>query len=73
MARMAVQPHRRLMLSRISNEGVDAWEVLVSIALLVLMIVAALWVAARIYRAGVLLYGQRPGVRAVWHMMRSGI
>jgi ABC-2 type transport system permease protein len=73
MARMAVQPHRRLMLSRISNEGVDAWEVLVSIALLVLMIVAALWVAARIYRAGVLLYGQRPGARAVWHMMRSGI
>jgi ABC-2 type transport system permease protein len=45
----------------------------VSIALLVLMIVAALWVAARIYRAGVLLYGQRPGARAVWHMMRSGI
>jgi len=62
-----------MMLSRISNDGVDAWEVLVSIALLVLMIVAALWVAARIYRAGVLLYGQRPGARAVWHMMRSGI
>ena len=33
-----------------------------SIALLVAMIVAALWIAARIYRAGVLLYGQRPGV-----------
>ena len=62
-----------MMLSRISNDGVDAWEVLLSIALLVLMIVAALWVAARIYRAGVLLYGQRPGARAVWHMMRSGI
>ena len=62
-----------MMLSRISNDQVELWEVLLSIGLLVLMIVAALWIAARIYRAGVLLYGQRPGVRAVWRLMRSGV
>lgn len=32
---------------------------------------AALWVAARIYSAGVLLYGQRPGVREVWRATRA--
>ena len=62
-----------MMLSRISDGAVQPWEVLVSVVLLIAMLGAALWVAARIYRAGVLLYGQRPGVRAVWHLMRSGV
>ena len=61
-----------MMLSRISDGAVQPWEILVSIVLLIAMLGAALWLAARIYRAGVLLYGQRPGVLAVWRLMRSG-
>jgi hypothetical protein len=30
----------------------------------------ALWVAARIYSAGVLLYGQKAGLRSVWKAVR---
>jgi ABC-2 type transport system permease protein len=62
-----------MMLSRISDGVVQPWEVVLSIALLLAMLGAALWIAARIYRAGVLLYGQRPGVLAVWRLMRSGV
>ena len=62
-----------MMLGRMSENAVQPWEVVLSIALLGAMIVAALWIAARIYRAGVLLYGQRPGVMAVWRLMRSGV
>ncbi|HEU5203616.1 MAG TPA: ABC transporter permease [Candidatus Limnocylindrales bacterium] len=62
-----------MMLSRIADGTVQPVEVVLSIVLLVAALGAALWVAARIYRAGVLLYGQRPGVRAVWNLMRSGI
>jgi hypothetical protein len=36
-------------------------------------IAGSLWLAARIYRAGVLLYGQRPGILAVWRLVRSGV
>ena len=57
----------------VADGAVQPWEVVLSIALLGAMIGAALWVAARIYRAGVLLYGQRPGVLAVWRLMRSGV
>jgi len=32
-----------------------------------------LWIAARIYSAGVLLYGQRPGLRSIWRMARTGM
>jgi len=62
-----------MMLSRIADGAVQPVEVVLSIVLLIAALGAALWVAARIYRAGVLLYGQRPGVRAVWNLMRSGI
>jgi ABC-2 type transport system permease protein len=62
-----------MMLSRLADGAVTPWEVLLSVALLVAMLGGALWVAARIYRAGVLLYGQRPGVMAVWRLMRSGV
>jgi ABC-2 type transport system permease protein len=62
-----------MMLSRIADGAVQPLEVVLSIVLLIAALGAALWVAARIYRAGVLLYGQRPGVRAVWNLMRSGI
>lgn len=60
-----------MMLSRFMNGGVTAPEVLLSVALLVACIVGALWLAARIYRAGVLLYGQRPGIWATFRLVRS--
>jgi ABC-2 type transport system permease protein len=60
-----------MMLGRITSGQVTPAEVLLSVVLLVLCIVATLWLAARIYRAGVLLYGQRPGVRAVLSLVRS--
>jgi len=61
-----------MMLSRITEGAVQPWEIVLSITLLVALLGGALWVAARIYRAGVLLYGQRPGVRVVWRLVRSG-
>ena len=61
-----------LMLSRVSSGEATVLEVVLSIALLVAAILAAAWIAARVYAAGVLLYGQRPGIRALWRLMRSG-
>jgi len=51
--------------ARIALSPPAPWEYVVSIGLLVVTIFAALWVAARIYAAGVLLYGQRPTMRAI--------
>ena len=61
-----------MMLGRISSGEAAAWEVILSVALLVVAIVGALWLAARIYAAGVLLYGQRPGFRSIARLVRSG-
>ncbi|TME31717.1 MAG: hypothetical protein E6I62_06990 [Chloroflexi bacterium] len=42
------------------------WEYVLSVALALVGILGGLFVAARIYEAGVLLYGQRPTMRALW-------
>ena len=53
-----------VMLARLMVAAVEPWEVLLSIALLVAAIGFVAVVATRMYAAGVLLYGQRPGLRA---------
>lgn len=54
-----------LMLVRLMIGHVSAVEVTIAILLLLVAIAAALWLAIRIYRAGVLLYGQRPTLGTV--------
>jgi ABC-2 type transport system permease protein len=53
-----------VMLARIMVSAVQPWEVLLSAVLLVGAIAVVAVVATRMYAAGVLLYGQRPGLRA---------
>ena len=62
-----------LMLSRVTADVATVPEVALAIGLLVVSIAIALWIAARIYSAGVLLYGQRPGLRSIWKMARTGM
>jgi ABC-2 type transport system permease protein len=62
-----------LMLSRVTAGAATLPEIALAVGLLVVTIAAALWVAARIYAAGVLLYGQRPGLRSILRMARTGM
>ena len=54
-----------LMLARVSAGHVEPWEFALAVVLLLAAIAVALFVAARIYSAGVLLYGQRVGLRQI--------
>ena len=60
-----------LMLTRMGQEAATPLEVVAAIALLALFIPIALWVAARLYRSGVLLYGQRPTPRTLIRALRG--
>jgi ABC-2 type transport system permease protein len=62
-----------MMLARITAGQASIPEVVLSVVLLVVAIAASLWLAARIYAFGVLMYGQRPRIRAVWRLVRHGI
>ncbi len=60
-----------LMMTRLVAGSVAPWELALAIGLLVASILVALVVAARIYAAGVLLYGQRPSIGGVVRAARS--
>jgi ABC-2 type transport system permease protein len=45
--------------------GVDTWEVLLSMGLLILTFIGTTWVAARIYRTGILMYGKKPSFKEI--------
>jgi ABC-2 type transport system permease protein len=53
-----------VMLARLMVSAVEPWELVLSVVLLVGAIAVVAVVATRMYAAGVLLYGQRPGLRA---------
>nr|MBA2719905.1 ABC transporter permease [Chloroflexota bacterium] len=61
-----------VMMTRLSVGRVDPIEIVVSITLLLLTILVTGVIAIRIYAAGVLLYGQRPGLRAYIAAARNG-
>lgn len=50
------------MMARISY-GVPLWELLLSIAILIISVIAMIWFAAKIYRVGILMYGKKPSFR----------
>lgn len=59
-----------LMLARVAVGHVEAWEFGLAVVLLAATTLVALFVAARIYSAGVLLYGQRVGLRQILRAAR---
>ena len=61
-----------VMLTRLSVGRVSALELVISLVILALTVVIAIVFAIRLYRAGVLLYGQRPGVRMFAAALRRG-
>src|SRR5215210_6816042 len=60
-----------IMPIRMAVTGVPPLEMTASIVFLVIGCVAALWVAARIYRVGLLMYGKRPTMREMARWVAS--
>ena len=49
-----------LMFLRIAVLTPPWWQIVLSVALLGASILAVLWLAARVYRVGILMYGKKP-------------
>jgi ABC-2 type transport system permease protein len=60
-----------MMLMRAGSGAISAWEIGLSIVLLILAILACTWIAARIYRYGVLMYGQKPKLGQLIKIVRQ--
>ncbi len=59
-----------LMFERIAVHSPPPWQVVLSLLLLIATIGAAMFVSARIYRTGILMYGKRPTFRELSRWLR---
>jgi ABC-2 type transport system permease protein len=60
-----------IMPLRMSLIPIPAWRVALSLAVLIAGCWFSVWVAARIYRTGLLMYGKRPSPREVLRWIRA--
>ncbi|MBA7511786.1 hypothetical protein ES705_03782 [subsurface metagenome] len=58
-----------VMMARIPF-GVPLWELGLSMILLILTFIGTTWLAAKIYRTGILLYGKKPSYKEIWKWIR---
>ncbi len=56
---------------RWSLTSVPPMELVVSLGLMVVALLACVWLAARIYRTGILMYGKKPSWRELWRWIRA--
>jgi len=50
--------------------GVATWELLLSMVVLVCTFIATTWLAGRIYRTGILMYGKKASYKELWKWLR---
>lgn len=58
-----------VMMARIAHgvpDGVSVWELVLSMAFLVGGFILTTWVAGKIYRTGILMYGKKPTWKEMW-------
>jgi len=58
-----------VMMARIAHgipDGVSLWELILSMVLLIAGFIATTWLAAKIYRTGILMYGKKPTWKEMW-------
>ena len=58
-----------VMMARIPS-GIPTWEILLSLGILYASFVAMVWLAAKIYRVGIFMYGKKPTFKELWKWVR---
>ena len=59
-----------VMLARIPFGTVPPWQLILSLVLLFLTFLGTAWVSAKIYKAGILMYGKKSSFKDLWHWIR---
>lgn len=54
----------------IGEGGVPLWQLLSSIAILIITFIGIVWFAAKIYRVGILMYGKKPTYRELFKWLK---
>ena len=50
--------------------GVPIWQLIVSVSILVMTFLGIVWLAAKVYRVGILMYGKKPTYREIFKWLK---
>ncbi len=59
------------MMVRITTETPPTWQIVLSLTIGFATVVGLIWVASRIYRVGMLMYGKKASIPEVWRWVRQ--
>jgi ABC-2 type transport system permease protein len=59
------------MMVRITTETPPTWQIVLSLAIGFATVIGLTWLAARIYRVGMLMYGKKASIPEVWRWVRQ--
>jgi ABC-2 type transport system permease protein len=59
-----------IMMLRIAIKMPPAWQIGLAYVLTIAACAGAIWLAARVYRVGILMYGKKPKLREIWRWVR---
>jgi len=59
------------MMVRITTETPPAWQIILSLTIGFATVVGLVWLASRIYRVGMLMYGKKATIPEVWRWVRQ--
>ncbi len=59
-----------LMMVRVAATDVPVWQIAASVVLLISTFLGCLWVAAKIYRVGILMTGKKPTFKDIYHWIK---
>ncbi len=59
-----------VMMARIPF-GVPMWQIVLSVIILIGSFVLSTWMASRIYRIGILMYGKKPSLKEMWKWFKQ--
>lgn len=50
--------------------GAPLWQIIVSLFILFITFIVMIWIAAKIYRVGILMYGKKPSYKELWKWLK---
>jgi len=60
-----------IMPVRVATSDVPSAQLALSLVLAIATVLAVVWLSARVYRIGILMYGKRPSVKELWRWARQ--
>jgi ABC-2 type transport system permease protein len=60
------------LIMRMGMTTLPTWQIVVSVAIQVVMVIVTMWLAAKVFRLGMLMYGKPLTPRTFWQALREG-